>query len=180
MKNFENEKMNHLTVLKNSLKRQNEQGSQMMELVNHLMGVEERVGKAEERIDYKVAGLEETVESALEQITIDYEQQQEIKSIVNSKANAFTKEYYSNGMPESVPSKFHDDLFKKKKGRYIRRFYARLKSNFNVVRYTALRRVDYPLAKRYLEDIKFEHISTKEVEDLKSWNIPGLFIDEVS
>ena len=178
MKNFENDKIQHLSLLKNSLQRQNDQGNQMMELVNHLMGVETRVDEAEDRINHKVAGLEKTVDSALEQITIDYEQQQEIKSIVNSKANDFTKQYYSNGMPDSVPEKFHDDLFKKKKGRYIRRFYARLKSNFNVVRYTALRRIDYPSAKQFLENVKFEHIAPKEVEALKSWNIPGLFPEE--
>ena len=177
---MENNKMQHLSLLKNSLQRQNDQGNQMMEVVNHLMGIEQRVNEAEERIDHKVAGLEQTVDSALEKITIDYEQQQGIKSIINIKANDFTKMYYIDGMPETVPEKYHDDLFKKKKGRYIRRFYAKLKSNFNVVRYTALRRVDYQSAKQYLENIKFDHISTKEVEDLKSWNIPGLFQEDSS
>lgn len=178
MKNLKNDKAQHLSLLKNSLQRQNEQGNQMMEVVNHLMGIEERVNEAENRIDYKVAGLEETVDSALEQITIDYEQQKQVKSIVQTRANAFAKAYYLDGMPTDVPAKFHDDLFKKKKGRYIARFHARLKKHMNVVRYTAIRRIDFEDAKTYLENIKFSEIPTKEVEDLKSWNIPGLFPNE--
>lgn len=178
MKKIDEEKNKHLSVLKGSLQRQNEQGNQMMEIVNHLMGVETRVNEAEERVDNKVSELETVVDDALERIGIDYEQQKQIQSIVNSKATEFTRMYYIDGMPQSVPNKYHDDLFKKKKGRYIRRLYARLKSHLNVVRYTAIRSIDFSSAKQFLESIKFEYISEKEVEDLKSWNIPGLFSDE--
>lgn len=178
MKNFENEKVHQLSILKKSLQRQNDQGTQMMEIVNHMMGIENRVENTEVRINERVSGFEETLEEALERISIDYDQQKEIQSIVNSKANELTQRYYRNGMPETVPNKFHDDLFKKKKGRYIRSIYSKLKSNFNVVRYTALRSVDFKNAKDFLMNIKYTHINPKEVEDLKSWNIPGLFPED--
>lgn len=178
-----------LTVLRNSLVRQNEQGNQMMEIVDNLLQMERRVDSKIESFDLKLknhdkemnefkSDVHDTFEEIKKEVTINYDQQKEVQSAVSSLANGFTETFYSDGMPEKVPERYHDDLFKKKKGRYIRRIYARLKTRFNVVRYTAIRKVDYKSALDYIENITFDRISPKEVEDLKSWNIPGLFPDE--
>lgn len=60
------------------------------------------------------------------EVPITYEQQKELQSIVQSKANQFTREYYKDGF--KIGSKYQNELFKKKKGQFIRAMWTRLKN----------------------------------------------------
>lgn len=154
-----------LIFLQKHIKQTNEQGQQLEQVVNQLLDLEDRV---ENRVSY----VEEMVEEIKKEVPITYEQQKELQSIVQSKANQFTREYYKDGF--KIESKYQNELFKKKKGQFIRAMWTRLKEYFNVPRYTAIQKVDYDRAKQFLTMIAFKDFKPHELEDKASWNIPGL------
>ena len=154
-----------LIFLQNHIKQTNEQGKQLEEVLNRMLDMEDRV---ENRVSY----VEDMVEEIRKEVPITYEQQKELQSIVQSKANEFTREYYKDGFP--VYERYQSELFKKKKGQFIRAMWTRLKEYFNVPRYTAIQKVDYERTKQFLTMIAFKDFKTHEVEDKASWNIPGL------
>lgn len=154
-----------LIFLQNHIKQTNEQGKQLEKIINRMLNMEDRV---ENRVSY----VEDMVEEIRKEVPITYEQQKELQSIVQSKANQFTREYYKDGFPVQI--QHQNELFKKKKGQFIRAMWTRLKEYFNVPRYTAIQKVDYERAKQFLTMIAFKDFKTHEVEDKASWNIPGL------
>lgn len=154
-----------LIFLQNHIKQTNEQGKQLEQVVTRLLDLEDRV---ENRVSY----VEKMVEEIKKEVPITYEQQKELQSIVQTKANQFTGEYYKDGF--KVEYKYQSELFKKKKGQFIRAMWTRLKEYFNVPRYTAIQKVDYDRAKQFLTMISFKDFKPHEIEDKASWNIPGL------
>ncbi|MBV5133896.1 hypothetical protein KRX06_10525, partial [Staphylococcus epidermidis] len=77
-----------LVFLQNHIKQTNEQGKQLEEIINRMLDMEDRV---ENRVSY----VEDMVEEIKKEVPITYEQQKELQSIVQSKANQFTREYYN-------------------------------------------------------------------------------------
>ena len=126
-----------LIFLQNHIKQTNEQGQQLEQIIERMLDMEDRV---ENRVSY----VEGMVEEIKKEVPITYEQQKELQSIVQSKASQFTREYYRNGIP--VNMNYQNELFKKKKGQFIRAMWTRLKEYFNVPRYTAIQKVDYDLS----------------------------------
>ena len=96
-----------LVFLQNHIKQTNEQGKQLEEVIKRMLDMEDRV---ENRVSY----VEDMVEEIKKEVPITYEQQKELQSIVQTKSNQFTRQYYKNGFP--VDDKYHNELFKKKKG----------------------------------------------------------------
>lgn len=154
-----------LIFLQNHIKQTNEQGQQLEQIINRMLDMEDRV---ENRVSY----VETMVEEIKKEVPITYEQQKELQSIVQTKSNEFTREYYKNGIP--VEKRYQSELFKKKKGQFIRSMWTRLKEYFNVPRYTAIKKVDYDRTKQFLTMIAFKDFKPHELEDKASWNIPGL------
>lgn len=150
-----------LIFLQNHIRQTNEQGQQLEQIIERMLDMEDRV---ENRVSY--------VEEIKKEVPITYEQQKELQSIVQSKSNEFTREYYKNGIP--VEKCYQSELFKKKKGQFIRAMWTRLKEYFNVPRYTAIQKVDYERTKQFLKMIAFKDFKLHELEDKASWNIPGL------
>ncbi|MEL1193528.1 hypothetical protein AADX88_12430, partial [Staphylococcus epidermidis] len=70
----------------------NEQGQQLEQIIERMLDMEDHV---ENRVSY----VEDMVEEIKKEVPITYEQQKELQSIVQSKANQFTREYYKNGIP---------------------------------------------------------------------------------
>lgn len=95
-----------LIFLQNHIKQTNEQGQQLEQIIERMLDMEDRV---ENRVSY----VEGMVEEIKKEVPITYEQQKELQSIVQSKANQFTREYYRNGIP--VDMKYQNELFKKEK-----------------------------------------------------------------
>lgn len=154
-----------LIFLQNHIKQTNEQGQQLEQVINRMLDMEDRI---ENRVSY----VEDMVEEIKKEVPITYEQQKELQSIVQTKSNQFTRQYYKNGFP--VDGKYHNELFKKKKGQFIRAMWTRVKEYFNVPRYTAIQKVDYDRTKQFVEMIDFKDFKPIELEDKASWNIPGL------
>lgn len=159
-----------LQVIQNAIKRQNEQGNQLEIIVTEMI-------KLKTDVMEEVADMRQLVSDVKDEIQISYEQQKTIQSIVQSKANTFTEIYYADGYGQ-VESKYHDELFKKKKGQFIQALYKRLKTHFNTPRYTSIRKVDFENAKQFLLSIEYRYIASNELKNKASWNIPNLVIGE--
>ena len=96
------------------------------------------------------------VERVTKEITINYEEQRKIQSLVAHKASTLTKEH----LDEEVS----DNLFKAWKGLFIRRIYSRIKDQMNVVRYTAVKREDFDRVLNYLENLAYSDFKLRELQ----------------
>lgn len=99
------------------------------------------------------------VEKVSKEITINYEEQKQIQSIVSLKANQLAEQHLL-----SLDGPYSDNLFKAWKGLFIRRIYAKLKTRMNVVRYTAVKREDFDNLITYLDELNFSHFRLRELQ----------------
>lgn len=99
------------------------------------------------------------VEKVSKEITINYEEQKQIQSIVSLKANQLAEQHLL-----SLDAPYSDNLFKAWKGLFIRRIYAKLKTRMNVVRYTAVKREDFDNLITYLDELNFSHFKLRELQ----------------
>lgn len=140
-----------------TLKRQNEQGAAIVEALENIIRIEANVIESEKRVNNRFEEMEAMNEKLSEQLTISYDEQQEIKSIINTLATTFAREH-----EKREKTVFSGNLFKAWKGRFISRMHAKLKVRMNVVRYTAIRKVDFKEACHFLESLQY--VSFREVE----------------
>lgn len=134
-----------------TLQRQNEQGKALVEVLQNVMQIEANVTASEERVNTKIEQIEALTDKLSEQLTISYDEQQEIRSIVNRIATDMTKSHQSKESKE-----YSNNLFKAWKGRFISRIYAKLKIRMNVVRYTAIRKIDFSEAYNFVSELTYE------------------------
>lgn len=160
--------VSRLHVIQETLKRQNELGQQMEVMVGEMI-------KLKTDVIEEVTEMRSLVSSVKEEITINYEQQKAIQSIIQSKSINFTETYFASGYG-NVDEKYRDDLFKKKKGQFTHALYKRLKTHFNIPRYTSIKKIDFENTKEFLKSIEYRYIKPDEIENKASWNIPGLEI----
>lgn len=131
-----------MDVLKQALVTQNQHGEALLAVI-------ERMEQQEKRIDLKIVDVENLVEKVSKEITINYEEQKKIQSIVWKQSSVFAEQHLAG-------QEYSDNLFKAWKGLFIRKIYAKLKTKMNVVRYTAIKRTDFDEAKLYLENLSYE------------------------
>lgn len=134
-----------------TLQRQNEQGEALVEVLQNVMEIEANVIASEGRVNKKIEEMEALTEKLSEELTINYEQQQEIRSIVNRLATDMAKNHQAK-----ENKVYSNNLFKAWKGRFISRIYAKLKVRMNVVRYTAIRKIDFPEAYNFVSELTYE------------------------
>lgn len=146
-----------------TLERQNQQGLVLAEVLKNIVKVESNVVGIEKRMIDRFEENEALYEKLSEQLTIDYDQQQEIKSVVSRVASNMTKLHESKDTHS-----YSANLFKAWKGRFISRVYAKLKTRMNVVRYTAIRKIDFEEAYNYIAELTYEDFSEKELEPTPS------------
>ncbi len=98
-------------------------------------------------------------EKMSEQVTITYEEQKELRSIVSKLAISLTEEHQKR-----QGKTYSGNLFKAWKGMFMSRIHSKLKKRMNVVRYTSIKRVDYDEALTYLNVLTYEHFSLIDLQ----------------
>lgn len=141
-----------MDVIKQSLVTQNEQGKALIAVI-------ERMEEQERRVDGKINEVEVLVDKVSKEITINYEEQKQIQSLVSTKAGEFAEEHLSN-----LGKGFSDNLYKAWKGLFIRKIYSKLKTRMNVVRYTAVKRVDFEVVKYFLENLSLNSFTLRDLQ----------------
>ena len=142
-------------ALIHTLQAQQNQGQALIQALQKVYEIEAKMDDFENRLDEAKA----LVDDATKQIVINYDEQNEVKSLVSKIAQEATKEH-----EKRLKTKFSDNLFKAWKGRFINLVYKYIKKRMNVVRYTAVKRIDFNELKMYLDTINYCTFSNSELK----------------
>ena len=141
-------------ALIHTLQTQQNQGQALIQALEKVYEIEDKMTDFESKLDEARA----LVNDATKQITINYEEQKEVQSAVSKIAQEATKEH-----EKKLDTKFSDNLFKAWKGRFINLIYKYIKRRMNVVRYTAVKRIDFNELKMYLDTLNYYVITESEL-----------------
>ena len=141
-------------ALIHTLQTQQNQGQALIQALEKVYEIEDKMTDFESKLDEARA----LVNDATKQITINYEEQKEVQSIVAKIAQDATKEH-----EKKLDAKFGDNLFKAWKGRFINLIYKYIKRRMNVVRYTAVKRIDFNELKMYLDTLNYYVFTESEL-----------------
>lgn len=141
-------------ALIHTLQTQQNQSQALIQALEKVYEIEDKMSDFESKLDEARA----LVNDATNQITINYEEQKEVQSIVAKIAQDATKEH-----EKKLDTKFSDNLFKAWKGRFINLIYKYIKRRMNVVRYTAVKRIDFNELKMYLDTLNYYVFTESEL-----------------
>jgi len=159
------ETQNNMALI-HTLRTQGKQSEALAEAMERIYSVEERVTNIANSADKKMDKLQGQIDESFalhedlsKQITVNYDQQKDIQSIVSRKATNLTKEHQKD-----LEEVFSDNLFKAYKGVFTRRIYAKLKKQMNVVRYTSVKKVDYEETMTFLKSLEYQSFTDRELK----------------
>ena len=141
-------------ALIHTLQTQQNQGQALIQALEKVYEIEDKMTDFESKLDEARA----LVNDATKQITINYEEQKEVQSAVSKIAQEATKEH-----EKKLDTKFSDNLFKAWKGRFINLIYKYIKRRMNLVRYTAVKRIDFNELKMYLDTLNYYVFTESEL-----------------
>lgn len=136
-----------LTIIRQTLARQNEQGRALMEVVDHI----ERIEQSMIEMNGDTRALLKTVSDS---VTLNYEEQNAYKAIVSSKSHAMAKNYFGD-------ADISQDFYLAKIGQFRSRIYSQVKKKFNVPRYSAIKRIDF--------DNAIQFVNLMSLESFEEW-----------
>lgn len=142
-------------ALIHTLQAQQNQGQALIQALQKVYEIEAKMDDFENKLDEARA----LVDDATKQINITYEEQKEVQSAVSKIAQDAAKEH-----EKKLDTKFSDNLFKAWKGRFINLVYKYIKRRMNVVRYTAVKRIDYHELKMYLDTLSYYVFTESELK----------------
>lgn len=125
-----------MDLIRFNLERQQEQGRNMLQILNEVQSLKNDTQNIKNDVDEKFTEMSLMVKEVKDSVTLTYEEQKELQSTVFSLSNNLAKEYF-NGEEVS-----RDD-FSKQVGKFRRSIWKKLKELMNVPRYSSIRRVDY-------------------------------------
>ena len=159
------EKENKVALI-HTLRSQSKQSEAIADALERTLEIEQRVNQVATDINDKMNLMQDQIDESFalhedlsKQITINYDQQQDVKSIVSSKAYELAKKHETQ-----LEEHFSDNMFKAWKGLFTHRIYSKLKKKMNVVRYTAVKKLDYAEATQYLNELTYQDFSDREKE----------------
>lgn len=142
-------------ALIHTLQAQQNQGQALIQALQKVYEIEVKMDDFENKLDEARA----LVDDATKQINITYEEQKEVQSAVSKIAQEATKEH-----EKKLGEKFSGNLFKAWKGRFTNLVYKYIKKRMNVVRYTAVKRIDYHELKMYLDTLSYYVFTESELK----------------
>lgn len=138
--------INQLEVLKHNLITQNEQGKALVEMIEKVEGIESNVINVRDEVVELKNDVKKDLNDMRNRITIDYESQKELQSIVKKKSNKIAKEHY--GEPEEYGAEIRE-----LSGYATRFLWSALKDKYRITRFTSLRQVDFKEGKDFLKNV---------------------------
>lgn len=131
-----------MDLIKLNIERQNDQGRQMLMILNEVQEIKTDV-------DEKFSEMSSMLQKVEESVTITYEEQKELQSIVFKLSINLTKESIDG---EEVSK----EIFNKQVGKFRRSIWKKLKEKMNVPRYSSIRRVDFCDALYFINSLKMK------------------------
>ncbi len=118
-------------------------------IIKEMRNIKQSVKETEQRLILMV-------DKVSKEITINYEEQKVIQSIIWKLSTDLAREHLDG-------KEYSDNLFKAWKGLFTRRIHSKLKNRMNVVRYTAIKREEYETAIRFIESISYVSFSIADL-----------------
>lgn len=147
-------KQNGLEIVYQTLGLQTEQAEALKKLVKEVIDIKEEqlvlYQRTNERFDY----IENT-------ITLRDSECTELQRAVMLKAAELTKVFLESQSVSPVSQNYYSS----KKGQFIRLVYKRIKSRFNVHKYTLVTHVEFGKAMEFVNDIKLNDFSEVETRE---------------
>lgn len=131
-----------MDLIRFNIQRQNEQGEQMIEILNEVQSIKGDV-------DEKFTEMSVMVQEVRDSVTLTYEEQKELQGIVFSISNSFAKESFED---EDVSR----EEFSKQVGKFRRSIWKKLKERMNVPRYSSIRRIDYQESIEFVRSLRMK------------------------
>lgn len=131
-----------MDLIRFNIQRQNEQGEQMIEILNEVQSIKGDV-------DEKFTEMSVMVQEVRDSVTLTYEEQKELQGIVFSISNSFAKESFEG---EDVSR----EEFSKQVGKFRRSIWKKLKERMNVPRYSSIRRIDYQESIEFVRSLRMK------------------------
>lgn len=144
-------KPNGLEIVYTTLERQDEQGHALKEVVRAMIETKQEMIDLATKTSDRFTQIENT-------ITLRDSECTELQRQVMFKAAELAKDYL-NGQEVTM------NYLSSKKGQFMRLVYKRIKSRFNVHKYTLVTHVEFARAMQFVNDIKlndFSEIETRE------------------
>lgn len=140
-----------MDALKHTLKTSNKHGEILLQVM-------ERMENMEKRVEKRVEETEKLVEAVSLKVHLDDGEATAIQQAVNEKATHFANIFFEQ--KHISPSV---NLRLSKIGQMRGNIYRRLKSQFNVVKYTSIKHVDFERAMDYINNIDYMHLMPSEL-----------------
>ncbi|WP_195971962.1 ORF6C domain-containing protein [Enterococcus gallinarum] len=150
---------NNTIALIHTLETQGKQSEALVSLLREMGNVKEEMIELKDEVKEHVNESRSLYEKMSEQVTITYEEQKELRSIVSKLAISLTEEHQKR-----QGKTYSGNLFKAWKGMFMSRIHSKLKKRMNVVRYTSIKRVDYDEALAYLNVLTYDHFSLADLQ----------------
>jgi len=131
-----------MDLIKLNLVRQQEQGQQMLSILDE-------VQKIKGDVNEKFTEMSVMVQEVRDSVTLTYEEQKELQSKVFSASIGFAKESLDG---EEVSR----EEFSKIVGKFRRSIWKKLKELMNVPRYPSIRRVDYKNSIEFVDSLRMK------------------------
>lgn len=141
--------MKPMQVIKHTLQTQNEQGKMLIQIVDHVEGIEQKMNA-------KYEETSQLLKKVSDSITLNYEEQNQYKSIVSSKSHDLAHAYFGG-------TEASQNLYLAKVGQIRTRIYVHVKKIFNVPRYSAIKRLDLDEAIGFVRQL--------ELRDFEEWEV---------
>lgn len=150
---------NQTVALIHTLKTQGQQSEALADLLIEVNGIKNQMETTATEVKSHVQESRAILEKVTEQVTINYDEQKDMTSLIGSKAGAFAREHLSR-----IGKNYSTNLFKAWKGLFNSRLHSKVKQRMNVVRYTSIKRADYNEVMDYLRTIAYITFSSIDLE----------------
>lgn len=147
-------KGNSLEIVYTTLERQDEQGKALKEVVKVMIETKKEMIDLATKTSERFTQIENT-------ITLRDSECTELQRAVMLKAAELTKVFLESQSVSPVSQNYYSS----KKGQFIRLVYKRIKSRFNVHKYTLVTHVEFGKAMEFVNDIKLNDFSEVETRE---------------
>lgn len=147
-------KGNSLEIVYTTLERQDEQGKALKEVVKVMIETKKEMVDLATKTSERFTQIENT-------ITLRDSECTELQRAVMLKAAELTKVFLESQSVSPVSQNYYSS----KKGQFIRLVYKRIKSRFNVHKYTLVTHVEFGKAIEFVNDIKLNDFSEVETRE---------------
>lgn len=135
---------NPMEVMKFNLERQNTQGVALVEALN-------RIEKIESNVEYKFSEMKSMVQEVKDSVTLTYEEQKQLQTIVFKSSVDFAKQTFEGVLLEPTKEEFLKEI-----GKFRRAIWKKLKEKMNVPRYTSIRRIDFQDSLEFVSNLRIK------------------------